>query len=188
MKKDLARVLSLAISCIFLMSLFIGCGAAPAPADSQNSSSAASNTTEASAEASTTAAEPNAPEWESDTSPVTLTAYIDFPQAKFNGWGNDDVSKEIAKRTGVTIDLKTASSDDSQELNMMLASNDLPDYIIINAGGPMRQVLWKQGFAQPLNKLIDQYCPNMWKQYPQGGENHLQRIRRQPVFPAGLLQ
>ena len=101
-------------------------------------------------------------EWQSDTSPVTLTAYVDFPHDAFNGWGKDPVSREITRRTGVTIDLEVASTEDSQKLNLMLASNELPDFVIINSAGPMRQLLYKQDFVAPLSDLIDEYAPKMW--------------------------
>lgn len=176
MKQVLRRVLCFSLLLLLTSSMLFGCGAAPVAPASQSASVAASATPEVSASAEATAspeasvapastdAAPAATalEWQSDTSPVTMSVYIDFPQDQFLGWGKDRVSAEITKRTGVTLDLKTATTTDSQELNLMLASNELPDFVIVSANGPMQSILWKQGFAAPLNKLIDQYAPKMW--------------------------
>ena len=169
MKKRINKFTAFTLCC--LLAISAGCSAgktapeASSPAVAEATSPAVTETSAPAAPAeeqsSGAAADTSAPEWKADTSPITLTAYIDFPQDTYNGWGKDAVSAEITKRTGVTIDLRCATTDDSQELNMMMSSNDLPDFVIINWQSPLRQILWKQEFVKPLNKLIDQYCPSM---------------------------
>ncbi len=63
----------------------------------------------------TTAAEAEAPatwenlSWEKDTSPVTFSAYIDYDWYAVDTWGEDEVSKEITRLTGVSLDVTKGS-------------------------------------------------------------------------------
>ena len=63
----------------------------------------------------TTAGEAAAPatwenlSWEKDTSPVTFSAYIDFDWYAVDTWGEDEVSKEITRLTGVSLDVTKGS-------------------------------------------------------------------------------
>ncbi|MDR1061658.1 MAG: hypothetical protein LBL83_10735, partial [Clostridiales bacterium] len=100
--------------------------------------------------------------------PVTLTAFIDSPNA-LEGWqwGDDAVSREITRRTGVTLDITNASTADHQELSTALAAGDaIADFIIAHPYGPMPHMLISQGFAAPLNKLADEFCPEFWDALP----------------------
>ena len=65
---------------------------------------------------------------------ITLTAYDKNVTTSF---GNDDVSSEIIKKTGVTLDYNQASGDAKEKLNLMLASNDYPDLILIDRSSGM---------------------------------------------------
>ena len=110
-------------------------------------------------------------EWRTDTSPVTLKAYFNTPSGvNYKGWGKDPISTEITKRTGVTLDITEASTSDGTQLMAMLASGDIPDFLL-NIDNSVRATLWQQGFALPLNKMIDQYCPKMWSVIPVSEKN-----------------
>lgn len=65
--------------------------------------------------------------WKKDTSPVTFSCYIDFPWYYVDTWGKDDVSKEITKRTGVS--LKVTKGNDPSQLQVLLAADELPELI-----------------------------------------------------------
>lgn len=104
-------------------------------------------------------------EWMTDTSPITLSVFLDAPQGPFTGWGNDPVTQEITKRTGVTIEIEGASNTEHTQLNAMLASGDLPDFIG-RIAPEMRDILWTQEFLEPLNKLSDQYAPRFMEILP----------------------
>jgi putative aldouronate transport system substrate-binding protein len=65
--------------------------------------------------------------WKKDTSPVTFSCYIDFPWYFMDTWGNDEVSKEITKRTGVS--LKVTKGNDPNQLQVLLASEELPELV-----------------------------------------------------------
>lgn len=105
---------------------------------------------------------------EKSTEPITLTAFKNGVESPPNWeWGMDPVSQRITERTGVTIDVTCAATDDNTELTTMLASGeDLPDFIITDAYGPIRPLLVDQGFAAPLNELADEYDPEFWDVLP----------------------
>jgi len=104
-------------------------------------------------------------EWRQKTDPVSFTCFIDGTANDWVGWGNEPISVEITNLTGVTVDVKTAASTEHEELNAMMASGTLPDFI--KCWEPnLRATLWKQGFLSPLNQLIDQYAPNTWNIVP----------------------
>ena len=169
MKRRCIHILSFAIVFLLLSVLASGCGGNQ-QADQGNTQAKEATVTASAATtaatATTAAGDPNAMEWKANTSPVKFTAYIDIPENAWDGWGTDAISREITQRTGVTIDIKDATTSDSQQLNAMMASGEIPDFVIYDAGKAVRNTLWKQGFVLPLNKLMDQYAPNMWKILP----------------------
>lgn len=71
--------------------------------------------------------------------------------------------EEVEKRTGIiTKDIGGAKMK-SQEFNLILASNDLPDIWLNDwlnyPGGPQRAI--DQGYILKLNDVIDKYAPNL---------------------------
>lgn len=162
-KKAAALLLALAL----LSGTMAGCGGEN---NSSSSSKAESNTPASSTGTSSeensgaSASEPG----ETSAEPVTLTAFKNGVESPPNWeWGMDPVSQRITERTGVTLDITCAATDDNTELTTMLAAGaDLPDFIITNAYGPMRSLLVDQGFALPLNELADQYDPSFWDTLP----------------------
>ena len=74
----------------------------------------------------------------------------------------DPVAQEIKKKTGVTLDITSAKTDDpTQELNVMMASDELPD--IICQSGAIESKLITGGYVLPLDDLISQSGPNITK-------------------------
>lgn len=75
--------------------------------------------------------------------------------------------QELPKRTGVPLKYITVPNSKGKEnLNVMLASGDLPDLIEYNfltdfPGGPEKAI--KDGYILKLNDLIDKYAPNLKK-------------------------
>ena len=92
---------------------------------------------------------------------ITLTAYDKNVTTSF---GNDDVSSEIIKKTGVTLDYNQASGDAKEKLNLMLASNDYPDLILIDRSSGMIDKFISAKALIPLEDLIEEYAPNIKEQ------------------------
>ena len=65
--------------------------------------------------------------WEKDTSPVTFSAFIDYDWYVVDTWGEDEVSKEITRLTGVSLDV--TKSADRQVLSVQLAAQELSDIV-----------------------------------------------------------
>lgn len=134
-----------------------GCASSPsatvqnsAPAESQQASAAASSVPSA-------AATP-------DTSPITVSMWlgeswlVSITDPSFK----DPVAQEITKRTGVTFDIDAAKTDDpTQELNVMMASGELPD--VICQSGDIESKLISGGYVTALDDLIKQYGPDIQK-------------------------
>ncbi len=84
-------------------------------------------------EGETTAADAAAPatwenlSWEKDTSPVTFSAYIDYDWYAVDTWGEDEVSKEITRLTGVSLEVTKGS--DRAVLSTHLAAQELSDIV-----------------------------------------------------------
>lgn len=96
--------------------------------------------------------------WKKDTSPVTFSIFIDFTWYLVDTWGKDDVSKEITKRTGVSLDVTKAN--DPTQIQVLLAGGELPDIVFV-----ARNV---ERFHDPdicyrWDELIEQYCPEFIK-------------------------
>lgn len=170
MKKSLFKILCIVVVFAVIFVTAAGCGGKKEKtkseeAEKQETSTETSTSDDKSIKASLEAGS-NELEWKSMTDPIKFTAFVDFNPNPWDGWGTDPVTQEISKRTGVSVDIKVATTTEHEELNAMIASGDLPDFIILNGDGPLRSTLWKQGFVQPLNKLMDKYAPKMWNIMP----------------------
>lgn len=79
---------------------------------------------------------------------------------------DDPHVQHIAEKTGVEYELMTtpAGSDPTEQLNYMIASEELPD--IFRPIGGIEQTLIKQGGALALDELLPKYAPNVWKNIP----------------------
>ncbi|WP_340017091.1 extracellular solute-binding protein [Paenibacillus sp. FSL K6-1318] len=75
--------------------------------------------------------------------------------------------KYIAEQTGVQYELITTppGSEPSEYLNLMIASDELPD--ILRPIGGIEQTLIQQGGALPLDELLPEYAPHVWESIPQ---------------------
>lgn len=73
--------------------------------------------------------------------------------------------EELEKRTGIKTKFLGGAGMNTQEFNLVLASNDLPDVWMNNwlnfPGGPKRAI--DQGYILRLNDIIDKYAPNFKK-------------------------
>lgn len=78
--------------------------------------------------------------------------------------GNTPYAKKLQEETGVEITyLHPAKMMETEELNLLLASGDLPDIIEYDwyhtSGGPESAI--SGGYIQPLNDLIEEEAPNL---------------------------
>jgi putative aldouronate transport system substrate-binding protein len=92
--------------------------------------------------------------WKKDTSPVTLDMYVDYNWYAVDKWGQDDVSKEITKRTGVTLNVTKGT--DTKQLQVLLAADQLPEMIFT---ATQVQNYYNPDIVYPFDELIKKYTP-----------------------------
>jgi len=100
--------------------------------------------------------------WKKDTSPVTLSAFIDMSWYVVDTWGKDDISPIITEKTGVTLDITKATTGDSSQLETMIASNQLPDLVYVE-NSIMFDRLSNSQYSLAYDELMKQYCPEFLK-------------------------
>lgn len=110
---------------------------------------------------------------------ITLTAY-DSNVAK--SFGEDDVSREIISKTGVTLNYSQSSGDAKEKLNLMLASNDYPNLLLIGRSTGLIDKFIQAKAILPLDELIEEHAPNIKEQY---GE-YLDRAKSEDGHVYGL--
>lgn len=72
----------------------------------------------------------------------------------------DTVAQELSKQTGVTLNMEMVTSDNpDSEINIMLASGDLPDLIF--ASGAIRSQMIRDGYVIELSDLIESHGKNI---------------------------
>ncbi|MBB6730864.1 extracellular solute-binding protein [Cohnella zeiphila] len=151
------RKVMVAVIALFLVTVtgLTACSDSDKKAEIQPSQSAspASEAPESNSAAPVTWDSPNL-SWKQDTSPVKYSMYIDFDWYSVDTWGKDDVSKEITKRTGVSLDVTKAS--DLNQLQVLLATGNLPDFIFTSN---QVQRFWDPKKIWPWNELMDKYAP-----------------------------
>lgn len=153
MNKTRNTFLCVLIAAVFILSLVTGCGG-NSPENTQSTQPAAAN------EASGTTAAANGP----SKDPITIQMYVGEPwnTSIIDASWTDPVTKYLTEKTGVTLEVTTAKSQDADnEMNVMMASGDLPQ-IIFKYGNP-RKKLVEGGYVQPLDDLIDKEGPNIKK-------------------------
>lgn len=134
------KKLKVVLAATIVLGLLAGCGANPA----SNGTSTGSNA--------------NAVD---DTSPIKLTWFDKNTGDAFD----NPVAKAIIEKTGVTVEIQQPTGNPLEKLNLMLASNDLPDVLLIDRGSDIMNKYIASGAVISLNDLIDQYAPNITKMY-----------------------
>lgn len=87
---------------------------------------------------------------------------------------NNDIAKVIKEKTGVTINLMTNSTTETEKLNILFASGEMPDLIsspMWGGGDAATLVLKKaanEGMLMPLNDLIEKHGPEVKKNLTTG--------------------
>lgn len=95
--------------------------------------------------------------WQRDTSPITFSMFIDHDWYAVDTWGNDDVSKEITKRTGVSLDVIKAT--DPNQLQVLLAGDELTELVFTST---LVERFHNPDICYRWDELIDEYCPDFW--------------------------
>ena len=101
---------------------------------------------------------------------ITMKVFM-CPNTAVSDYVNNEFTKWLEAQTNIKLELDLPPVADAQnKLNLMLASDDLPEVIIgCNIRLDQMQILAEQGVALPLNDYIDKYgveTKNMFKTDP----------------------
>lgn len=96
--------------------------------------------------------------WKRDTSPITFSMYIDYDWYPVDTWGKDDVSKEITKRTGVSLEVTKAT--DPNQLQVLLAGGELTELVFASR---LVERFHNPDICYRWDELINKYCPDFWQ-------------------------
>lgn len=107
------------------------------------------------------------PSWEHDNEPFSITWYVNTSWFNWTSNGTDVVSKVLKEKTGVSIKFITPVTDNGELLATMIASDNLPDVVSIQAWYPQITQLASQGYLYALDDLIDKWAPSF--------RNHIQQ-------------
>lgn len=91
--------------------------------------------------------------------PVTLSVYMNDPNFNQSGWGKDVVSTEYIARTGVNLEFEIAPDTDNQKLNLLIASEDLPDMVMTDQRSAPGLALIEGDLIYSWDELMNQYAP-----------------------------
>lgn len=96
-----------------------------------------------------------------DKSPITFTMFDKNTGDAFT----DDIAKEITKITGVTLEIQQPTGNPLEKLNLMLASGDSSDILLMDRGNDIVNKFTSSGQIIDLTELINKYGPNIKKMY-----------------------
>ncbi len=102
--------------------------------------------------------------WEQDKTPIELEWFVAYDWAAMNfDPDNNQFDQYVYENTGVKIKFSIGSQE---KLNMLIATDSLPDIVTYDAVSSERLALENGGRLWPLDELVEKYAPDM--QTPQG--------------------
>ncbi len=158
MRKTAIRLWSLLCATVFVLAALAGCTqpqttAAPTDTPKPDESKPAEQTATPVEDVSW---DMEGISWKKDTSPVTLSMFVDIGWYSMQSWGNDDVSKEITRLTGVSLEV--SKQTDASQLSVMIAAANLPDLMVVeNTELQIRSNNSEVAYAW--DELIKQHAP-----------------------------
>ena len=143
MNKHLKTIVSLCLSTIFAAAVITGCKA-------DKKETVTNKPTETNNQ--TDNIEPKKDE------PITFDIYMNYSWWAINPPfdGNNKIAKWVIDNKGVTVNYKWASGDEREKLNLMLATDDLPDVIVMEKDDMYKKMI-SMGSLVPLDEFINKY-------------------------------
>lgn len=93
--------------------------------------------------------------------PITLTFFDKNIGESFD----DPVAQLITEKTGIRIEVQQPTGNPEEKLNLMLASGDLPDLVLMDRRSDIVNKYIEAGALLPLNDLIEEYAPHVTEMY-----------------------
>ena len=183
------RIIAIIAAAAMLALALCACGTGGnPPAGATQSSAAQDATTAAASEATTTAAASTTSAAtaaaESKTvaqtadgataEPVVLDLFVDISWLfdYFQCTPETRTGKVVLEKTGATINLIRAKTDDSSQINLLLASDDLPDFVCVGNNVGIFPALRESGKVMDFMPLIKSYAPELYDTMGEGYWNY----------------
>ena len=149
------KKISLLLTCVLTAScLMAGCGSSSSNT-AQSGASGDGSAEKAASEDSRAAAPSNSGEV------ITLTFFDKNTGDAFD----NPVAQAITEKTGIKIEVQQPTGNPEEKLNLMLASGDLPDIVLMDRRSDIVNKYIAAGALVPLNDLIEQYGPDIKEMY-----------------------
>lgn len=170
MKKGYYRLFATMLAVIMAVSMLLtGCGGqANDPAQGSTPDTGSSNAgTKEPAGQDAQGSDESLLSWQKDTSPFEFDLYFYAAWGDGYPWRGALVEKYINEDTGVTPNIIIPTGNEKEYLNVMIASNDLPDAMILEWYAPETKKLIESGNIYSINELSEQYAPEFMDQIPE---------------------
>jgi putative aldouronate transport system substrate-binding protein len=99
--------------------------------------------------------------WQKDTSPFEFDIFFFAAWGTHYPWRGAVVEKYITEDTGVTMNIIIPTGNEKEYLNVMIASNDLPDAMVLEWYAPETKRLIDAGHIHAINDLAAEYAPEL---------------------------
>lgn len=93
--------------------------------------------------------------------PIEIEVGVCRP-ANYPKWSEMDFFKDLEKRTNVKVNFREFSEPYTENINLMVASQEFPDVMFRGFSDQQVNSMAEAGSILPLNDLIEKYAPN-WK-------------------------
>lgn len=100
----------------------------------------------------------NGPSWQSDTAPIELEWFVAYESPHSFDPKNNTFDQYLTEETGIKIKWSTGNIE---KLNMLIATDSLPDIVTYNVISAERLSMENAGLVLPLEPLIEKYAPDM---------------------------
>ncbi|MGE5614135.1 MAG: hypothetical protein ACM3XR_06985, partial [Bacillota bacterium] len=171
--KNRQRRLCLALALLISFSLVLtGCGKGAESAKQESTKSEAASTegqtgTSQASKTGEAQREEKLLSWQKDTSPFTFDIYFYGAWGTFYPWRGSLVEKYITEATGVTPNIIIPTGNEKEYLNVLIASNELPDAMVLEWYAPETKKLIQSGNIYSINELAEQYAPELMDMIPE---------------------
>ena len=138
--------------------------AATTEATTAATNAATTEATTAASSAATTEATTAATSAAASKEPVKLDLFVDVSWMfdYFNCTPETRTGKVVLEKTGVSINFSKAKTDDSSQINLMFASDDLPDLFCVDSNNNIFPALCESSKVMDLMPLIKSYVPEFY--------------------------
>ncbi len=157
MKSKRFKVFATIMALLICVSIVLtGCGSGDSAQESTKEPVASSTAAETSTDSNSTQMS-----WQKDTSPFTFDMYFFGAWGTGYPWRGSLVEKYITEATGVTPNIIIPTGNEKEYLNVMIASNDLPDAMVLEWFTPETKKLVQSGNIHAIDDLSAAHAPEL---------------------------